>query len=71
MKKRLITTVILISTLLSYSQEEQPKEKTERKMNPEWTIKPKWIYYDNVKHFQFIKAGTSKLETCDDGLKRH
>ncbi|ENA1750810.1 hypothetical protein K5L04_09645 [Flavobacterium psychrophilum] len=71
MKKRLITTVILITTLLSYSQEKQPQEKTEKTENPEWTIQPKWIYYEKGQNFQFLKVATSKLESCEDGLKAY
>lgn len=69
MKKRFVTVVVLLCSFITLSQENNPQIKTEIKNNEEWTLNPKWVYYENVKHFQFTKIGTSKLETCEDGLK--
>lgn len=68
MKKLLFATITLLSSYASFSQKEQPAEKTEKILNSAWSREPKWYYIENGKQFVFIKNGVAKLETCKDGV---
>ena len=69
--KKIITIIFLTTSFVTHSQVEKPKEKNEMRENPEWTLNPKWNYYQDIKNFHFIKQNSLKLESCDDGIKNY